>query len=92
MTDIAVIDETALLDGCDRLVVSPAYGKLKIPRPASYTSEGEFVRAGDVLATMLADGSHLDVTAPCDAWVMGYIAHDGERVEPGTAIVHLRAL
>jgi len=92
MTDVALIDETALLDGCDRLVVSPAHGRLQIPHPASYTAEGEFVRAGDLLARMTADGSPLDLTAPCDAWVMGYLAQDGERVEPGKAIVHLRAL
>ena len=92
MTDVAVVGESALLDGCDRLVVSPAYGKVSIVDPSSYTTEGEVVRAGHVLATIDADGSNVDVCAPVDAWVMDFLARDGERVEPGTVIAHLRGL
>lgn len=92
MTHVAVIPENALLDGCDRLVVSPAHGRLVLSRPTSYTVEGEVVRCGGVLAHVQADGSMLEVCAPCDAWVMDFIARDGDRLEPGSAIVHLRAL
>lgn len=92
MTDVAVVGESALLDGCDRLVVSPVHGKLAIAFPTSYTTEGEVVRAGHVLARIDADGSMVEVCAPCDAWLMDYLVRDGERVEPGAAIVHLRVL
>jgi biotin carboxyl carrier protein len=92
MTTVAVIPETALLDSRERLLVSPAYGRVTLPAPASYTSEGEVVRAGDVLAVVNADGNTVEVCAPCDAWVIDYLIRDGKRVEPGSAIAHLRAL
>jgi biotin carboxyl carrier protein len=92
MTHVAVVGESALLDGCDRLVVSPVFGKLSVDLPTSYTVEGEFVRRGDSVATVRADGRDVEVCAPCDGWVMGYLNRNGARVEPGSAIVHLRAV
>jgi pyruvate/2-oxoglutarate dehydrogenase complex dihydrolipoamide acyltransferase (E2) component len=92
MTTVAVIPETALLDSQDRLLVSPAYGRVTVPVPVSFTSEGEVARAGDILAIVDADGTRVEVCAPCDAWVMGYLIREGQRVEPGSAIAHLRAL
>ena len=89
---IAVGAESALLDTQDRLLVSPVFGRVSIPVPAAFTSEGEVARAGDVLASIDADGTVVEVCAPCDAWVMGYLIRDGQRVEPGSAIAHLRAL
>jgi biotin carboxyl carrier protein len=92
MTNVAVVPETGLLDGPDRLVVSPAHGRVSVPAPSSFTSEGEVIRAGQILARIDADGTLIEVQAPCDAWVMGYLLRNGERVEPGAAIAHLRAL
>jgi len=92
MTTMTVTAETAFLDTQDRLLVSPAYGRASIPVPVSFTSEGEFVRGGDVLAVVDADGTIVEVCAPCDAWVLGYLIREGQRVEPGSAIAHLRAL
>ena len=84
--------ETALDDLPDRLVVAPTWGRVAIPVPRLFTSEGEVVRAGDVLATLEATEGETDVCAPIDAWVLDYLVQDGERVEPGVPIVHLRAL
>lgn len=92
MTTVAVFAETSLLDTQDRLLVSPAYGRVSIPVPVSFTSEGEVARGGDTLAVVDADGTIVEVCAPCDAWVLGYLVRDGQRVEPGSAIAHLRAL
>jgi biotin carboxyl carrier protein len=92
MTVAVVTPETGLLDLQDRLLVSPTYGRASIPVPVSFTSEGEVARAGDVLALIDADGTIVEVCAPCDAWVMGYLVREGQRVEPGSAIAHLRAL
>jgi biotin carboxyl carrier protein len=88
----AYSSEGALLGGCDRIVVSPVHGRVRVPRPVSFTSEGEVVRRGEVIATVDGDGATNEICAPCDAWVMDYLARDGERLEPGSAIVHLRAI
>lgn len=92
MTNALVVPESGLLDGPDRLVVSPAHGRVALPLTGSFTTEGEVVRCGDVLAHVDADGTTIEIVAPCNAWVMGYLLREGERVEPGSAIAHLRAL
>jgi hypothetical protein len=92
VTVVTVVPESALLDGRDLLVVAPAHGRLEFEEPSVFTAEGEAVREGDVIARVNADGRRIDVCAPCDAWVMGYRAIAGERVQPGSAIAHLRAL
>ncbi len=91
MTQVAYASDSALLDGTDRIVVSPGHGRVSVPRPGGYTAEGEVVRCGDVLATIDGDGAVTEIRSPCDAWVMDYLARDGERLEPGAAIAHLRA-
>jgi len=87
-----VISETALSDLPDRIVVSPGHGRLVVPLPKSFGTEGEVVRAGDVIAVVTANSQRLEVRAPCDAWVLAYIARDGDRVRPGAPIAHLREI
>lgn len=91
MTDVAVIPESGLLETAERLVVSGCHGRATIVS-GQFTTEGEVVRAGDVIARVRSDGDVVDVCSPCDAWVLSYLILDGERVEPGSAIAHLRAL
>ena len=87
-----VVSESALCDLPDRIVVSPAYGRLSVPGPQHFTTEGEVVRCGDLVALIESREGTTEVMAPCDAWLLSYLARDGTRVEPGSPIVHLRAL
>lgn len=92
MTVYQVAPEDALCDLPDRIVVSPDHGKLTFSPPQSFTTEGEVVRAGDVIAVLESNPGSIKVRAPCDAWVLSFLARDGERVGPGSPIVHLRAI
>lgn len=92
MTMITVVPETAIPDGRDRLVVAGAHGRVTLADLGLFTTEGEVVRSGDVIASIEADGRTITVCSPCDAWVMGYLVCGGERVQPGSAIAHIRAL
>ena len=92
MTTYQVVSESALSDLPDKIVVASGYGRVALAPPRDFTSEGEFVRAGAVIATIASDRDHIDVCAPCDAWVIGYIVRDGQRVQPGTPIAHVRAI
>jgi biotin carboxyl carrier protein len=87
-----IVSESALTDLPDRIVVSPGYGRFTPAGPLLFTSEGELVRSGTVLGRVLSADGGSDVCAPCDAWVMSYLTRDGEQVEPGIPLVHLRAL
>jgi biotin carboxyl carrier protein len=87
-----VVSETGFEGLPDRIVVSPGHGRLKIDAPKIFTAEGEFVRTGHVIACLHSDGRIVNVAAPCDAWIVDYLVRDGQRVEPGAQIVHLRAI
>ncbi len=87
-----IVSESALTDLPDRIVVSPGYGRFTPSGPLLFTSEGELVRSGTVLGRLQSADGWDDVCSPCDAWVMAYLTRDGEQVEPGIALVHLRAL
>jgi biotin carboxyl carrier protein len=87
-----VISETGLSDLPDRIVVSPGHGRLSVPLPQAFGTEGEVVRAGDVVAVVNATSQTLEVRAPCDAWVLSFLARDGDRVRPGAPIAHLREI
>jgi len=87
-----VISETGLSDLPDKIVVSPGHGRVSVPLPTRFGTEGEVVRAGDVIAVVNANSQSMEVRAPCDAWVLAYIARDGDRVRPGAPIAHLREI
>ena len=76
----------------DRFVTAPGFGSFCPAQPRTVTSEGELVRAGDVLGELDASDGRIPVHAPCDAWVMDVLVRAGERVRPGRPLVHLRAL
>ena len=87
-----LVSETALSDLPDKIVVSPCHGRLVVPLPKAFGTEGEVVRAGDVIATVNASSESMDVRAPCDAWVIAYLARNGDRVRPGAPIAHIREI
>lgn len=90
MTVHQAVAEDALCDLPDRIVVSPEHGRLVVRLPRTFTTEGEVVRAGDLIAVVETNPGSVEVRSPCDAWVLSFLARDGERVGPGAPIVHLR--
>ena len=87
-----MVSESGLSDLPDKIVVSPGHGRLVVPLPKSFGTEGEVVRAGDVIAIVDAKSQQVEVRAPCDAWVLTFLARDGDRVRPGAPIAHIREL
>ena len=87
-----IVSDSALGELPDRIVVSTAHGRVRLTEPAAFTTEGEFVRVGSVIARVESDGRDVDVCAPCDAWVVDFLVREGQRVKPGVPIVHLRSI
>jgi biotin carboxyl carrier protein len=56
------------------------------------TTEGEIVRAGQLLGVVESSGDELPVRSPFTGWQMGMLAVDGERVREGQPICWLRTL
>lgn len=92
MTIHQVAAENGLCDLPDRIVVSPDHGRIVVSKSRTFTTEGEVVRAGEVIAVIESGPGSVEVCAPCDAWVLSLLVRDGERVGPGVPLVHLREL
>lgn len=76
----------------ERLVVSPALGTFRPLPPETVTAEGEIVESGQVVGTIDSSGESVPVTSPFQGFLMGMLAHPGERVREGQPIAWLRAL
>jgi [acyl-carrier-protein] S-malonyltransferase len=71
------------LDAVERLVVSPAAG---VFAPAPDLAGGNEIRVGDVVGRV---GEH-EVRSRFAGWLVGHLAHRGERVTPSQPVAWLR--
>ncbi|MGI8794315.1 MAG: hypothetical protein ACR2H3_14265 [Acidimicrobiales bacterium] len=90
--------ETALLDSgeelsvLERVIVSPGLGVFTPHEPSEVTTEGEIVRAGQEIGTVSVSGHTMPVLSPFTGFLMGLLAHPGERVRDGQPVAWLRAV
>lgn len=76
----------------ERLIAAPAAGVFRSHPPEVVTSEGEIVRAGQVLGTIEVTGADVPVTSPHTGFLMGLLAHPGERVRTSQPVAWLRVI
>lgn len=94
---VAVLDTDPELGGepllvPERLVVAPATGRFQSLPPEVVTAEGEIVEAGQTVGIVQGPGTEEPVRSPFRGFLMGMLAHPGERVREGQAVAWLRAL
>lgn len=92
MTDTALLLGEALSDIPERVVVAPELGVFEPLPPQTVTTEGEIVTAGQVIGTLTSGDRRTDVRSPFTGFLMGLLAHAGERVRPGQPVAWLRVL
>lgn len=76
----------------ERVIVAPALGVFEPHPPAEVTAEGEIVRAGQEIGTVTVSGRTVAVLSPFTGFLMGLLAHSGERVRDGQPVAWLRAV
>jgi acetyl-CoA carboxylase biotin carboxyl carrier protein len=76
----------------EKVVVAPCLGQFRPASPETVTAEGEVVDAGQVVGYIDVQGRSVPVRSHFAGWMMGLLAHDGERVREGQPIAWLRAL
>ena len=74
----------------ERVVVAPCGGVFEPTPPATVTTEGEIVQAGQVVGVLRAPGRTTEVRSAFSGFLMGLLAHDGERVREGQPVAWLR--
>lgn len=70
----------------ERVAVSPCDGRFLPFPPETFTSEGEWVEPGQVLAEIRSGGGVTPVVSAFRGWVMGMLALDGQPVHRGEAL------
>ncbi len=76
----------------ERVVVAPSRGAFSPLAPEVVTAEGELVRAGQAIGTIVSSGATVDVLSPFTGFLMGMLADEGERVREGEPVAWLRVL
>ena len=76
----------------ERVVVAPTRGVFSPLAPACVTTEGELVEAGQVIGTIESSGSNVQVLSPFTGFLMGMLAHEGERLREGEPVAWLRVV
>jgi biotin carboxyl carrier protein len=71
----------------ERVVVSPCSGRFHPLPPESFTTEGEWVEPGQVLAQVRNGDTVVEVRSAFRGWVMGMLALDGQPVKDGDALL-----
>jgi biotin carboxyl carrier protein len=76
----------------EKVVVAPCIGRFRAAEPETVTAEGELIAAGDVVGFIDAQDQVVPVQSAFAGWMMGLLAHEGERVREGQPVAWLRAL
>jgi biotin carboxyl carrier protein len=93
----AVVDSITVYDADgeglgipERVVVAPCLGVFEPLDPQVVTTEGEIVQAGQTIGVLSASGRRVEVRSPFSGFLMGLLAHRGERVREGQPVAWLR--
>ncbi len=76
----------------ERVVVAPSMGVFTPHPPKVVTTEGELVEAGQELGTIESSGTAVPVLSPFSGFLMGMLAHAGERLREGEPVAWLRVV
>jgi biotin carboxyl carrier protein len=76
----------------ERVVVAPSRGVFTPLAPECVTTEGELVEAGQAIGTIESSGTEVEVRSPFTGFLMGMLAHEGERLREGEPVAWLRVV
>ena len=79
----------------ERVILAPALGVFEPTDPEGGTvteAEGQLVTEGQVVGVVKASGEALPVRSAFTGFLMGMLAHSGERVREGQPVAWLRVV
>jgi biotin carboxyl carrier protein len=76
----------------ERVVVAPSRGVFTPLAPETVTAEGELVEVGQAIGCIENSGTVVEVRSPFTGFLMGMLAHEGERVREGEPVAWLRVV
>ena len=96
-TPATVLDLTGpeageVLGVLERVVVAPSRGVFTPLDPDGVTIAGGLVEKGQAIGTIESSGEAVEVRSPFTGFLMGMIAHAGERLREGEPVAWLRVV
>ena len=96
-TPVSVLDPAGheageVLGVLERVVVAPIRGVFTPLEPSCVTAEGELVEAGQAIGTLESSGEVVEIRSPFTGFLMGMLAHEGERLREGEPVAWLRVV
>jgi biotin carboxyl carrier protein len=85
-----VLLEAERLGVPERVILASAVGSFEPREPQTVTSEGEVVSEGQVIGDVHSSQGIVPVVSRFTGFLMGLLAHPGERVRPGQPVAWLR--
>jgi biotin carboxyl carrier protein len=93
MPDLAIhVNPGEDLAVLERVVVAPSRGVFSPLAPETVTAEGELVEAGQAIGRIESSGAVVEVLSPFTGFLMGMLAHEGERLREGEPVAWLRVV
>jgi biotin carboxyl carrier protein len=74
----------------EKVIVAPCAGRFYPLPPEVFTTEGEWVDAGQPVGEVLVNDERRVVTSPHRGWMMGMLAVSGQPVRSGEALFWVR--
>ncbi len=74
----------------ERVVVAPSRGVFSPLATGDLATEGGLVEKGQAIGTIESSGTNVAVLSPFTGFLMGMIAHEGERLREGEPVAWLR--
>jgi biotin carboxyl carrier protein len=71
----------------ERMIVAPSVG---VFRPMDDVDEGSLLDAGQAVGHLEGPGTSTPVCSPFQGWLVGILAHPGERLREGQPVAWLR--
>ena len=94
MGDVAGLDEVYAAPESiridERVIISPASGRFHPRPPESFTTEGEWVEEGQVLAEISSGSDSVPVISIFSGWMMGMLVIAGQPVSNGDKLFWIR--
>lgn len=79
-----------VIEIAERVVISPATGRFHPNPPETFTTEGEWVARGQVVAEIHNGVERVPVVSAFTGWMMGMLALPGQPVRAGEQLFWIR--
>lgn len=86
--ELHLAPEAAMIS--ERVIVSPAKGRFIPHPPEIFTTEGEWIEAGQTVAEIRAGAEIRPVVSAFTGWMMGMLAIAGQPVAVGDRLFRIR--